>query len=159
MEPGYRDRILDWIEKKLEKSTEFFLPLKQLHRELEAGVKFTLPPLEEIEDWIRSDSRFDLMETPVELGGYPGSRENEMEDLGFFKGSRVGLKRKRPTQKEIAAKLEEHLNKLTGALQKAYAEREAAGEAIPDLEDQLVSLMKKVQKLKESLPVEGERTE
>ena len=159
MNPGYRKEILDWIEQKLEKSEEFFLPLKLLYRELEAGVKFTLPPLEDIRKWICSDGRFDLMEASPELGGYPNSREDEMESLGFFKGPRVGLKKKRPSQKEIAGKLEEHLNKLSNALQKAYAERETAGAVIPELEDQLRGLITKVQKFKESLPVEGERTE
>ncbi len=156
MNTQYRDQILDWIEKRLEGSSEFFLPLKLLWRQLKAGVKFSPPPLEEIRGWLQADDRFDLMDAPSDLGGSPGKGEEEMESLGFFKGPRVGLKAKRPSQKEIADKLEEHLNNLTRALQKAYAERETAGESIPGLEDQLLELMKKVQKFKNTLPLEEE---
>ena len=156
MNEDLKKQTLDWMEKRLEVSSEFFLPLKRLLRELEEGVTFPLPAEEEIAGWLAADRRFDLMETPEDLGGYSPGNERRMEELGFFKGPRVGLTSKRPSQREIAEKLEEHIKKLTEALQKAYASRDMAEGSIPDLEDRLLDVMRKVQTFKNSLPLEEE---
>jgi hypothetical protein len=144
-----KDKILDRIEQQLRTCDDFFLPLKKLGRDLQNSLP--PPPLEELRRWVEEDRRFEVFPAPEGLGGDDPEREQEMETRGFFSGPRVGLVDRRPTPEQIAEKLQEHTSRLLGSLQKAYVARPDGGPEAGLIEDKLLNLLQKAQKLQEQL--------
>ena len=140
-----KDKILTWIEERVSSSPDFVIPVKRLREELVEGLTVPIPPLEEIEGWLEENECFDLL---PELDGavdIPADQIAALERSGIYSGLRVGLKSKRPSQKEILNRLKEHTNRLLAAVQKGYTAEDIDDEAYEQLEENLVDFLQKLQ--------------
>jgi len=140
-----KDKILSWIEERISSSPDFVIPVKKLREELVAGLSIPIPPLEQIDDWLEGDERFDLLPEPDGSVDIPVDQIATLEQTGIYNGLRVGLKSKRPTQEEIIKRLQEHSNTLLEAIQKGYAAGEIDDEAYEQLEGNMVDFLRKLQ--------------
>ena len=138
-------QILKWIEERISSSPDFVIPVKKLREELVAGLSIPIPPLEQIDDWLEKDERFDLLPEPDGAVDLPTEQIAALEQTGIYNGLRVGLKSKRPTQEEIIKRLQEHSNTLLEAIQKGYAAGEIDDEAFEQLEGNMVDFLRKLQ--------------
>ena len=140
-----KDKILSWIEERISSSPDFVIPVKKLREELVAGLSVPIPPLEQIEGWLEGDERFDLLPEPDESVDIPVEELALLKQKGIFRGPRVGLKSKRPTQEEIIKRLEEHSGRLLEAIQKGHAAGDMDDEAYEEMEGNVIDFLQKLQ--------------
>ncbi len=147
---GFKEKILSWMEKRLETGEDFFLPLKKLRQELQAGLKVPVPPPEEIGAWLREDERFNFISIPQEPLAPP--EEKKLEELGYYRGPKVGLKRRQPSPAQLTKMLRRQTEILISSLQKAYQSRPQEGTERGEIEDRLLELLQQADKIKKEIP-------
>jgi len=154
-----KSSILDWIERLILSSEEFFIPLKRLSLEIPPELADPPPPPATLRDWLASDARFEILTAADGAGGdrdaESAEEEAEMEKLGYFNGPRVGLKSKRPSHEQVLEIIQKHAGRLIESLQKAYEARPRGAEGAEEIEDQLLELMQRAKTLKKQLPGVG----
>ena len=144
-----KEKILNWIEKRLEAGEDFFLPLKKLHQDLKTGLNLSIPPPEEIGDWIREDERFNLI--TIQEDPMTPAEEKKLEKLGFYRGPRVDLKDRQPSPSQAMELLSRQSERLISSLQNAYQARPREGTDRNEIEDNLLHLLRQAQQLKNKI--------
>ena len=137
------------MEKRLETGEDFFLPLKKLQQELQAGLKVPVPPVEEIAGWLQKDERFNFIAVPQEP--ITPAEEKKLEGLGYYRGPRVGLKKRQPSPAQITELLRRQTEKLITSLQKAYQARPREGGERGEIEDRLLELLQQADRIKQDI--------
>ncbi|RMD60729.1 hypothetical protein D6833_09235 [Candidatus Parcubacteria bacterium] len=146
--------LLNWVHDYLERDEDIVVPIKKMWNEWVA--MHGAPSLEEFTALVLSDERFEEMPgvdyeedpewlTPEERIAY----EQNMEEMGFFSGPRVKLKRREITLEHIARMIKKHNDRAEKALQAA---REAMPEDLSEEEEELlIEAIEKLRRLREHL--------
>lgn len=144
-----KEKILTWLERRLESGEDFFLPLNQLHHELRSGLKIPIPPPEEIGAWLQRDERFNFIAIPPDTT--TPAEEKKLEELGYYQGPRVGLQSRRPSPAQATKLLRQQAEKMISSLQKAYQARPREGGEEGEIEDRLLELLQQADRIKKEI--------
>lgn len=141
-------KILDWAAAYVKRDPDFYVPVKKLWVLLLRSDLVDIISLEEFTRMLQEDERFDFFEYPDVEREVDEEEERVMEMIGFFRGSRVGLKNRQPTRADMASILERKTQNILGALMKAW---EVRCRDDPENEDRLLDVLVKAQKLKREI--------
>ncbi|MBN2104455.1 hypothetical protein JW835_10485 [bacterium] len=103
-------------------------------------------------EMLRKDSKFHVFDTDDEVMHELAKliSKKEMEDLGYYEGPRVMLKKSVPDEDDVADMLIEKADQTFESLRQAWALRP---EDDPDTEDRLLKALAKAQRLQRELRV------
>lgn len=148
---------MDEIEKILENEEDIIIPVKKAWKIIQFNEDFkdvSIPSLGKFIELVKKDERFEFM-PPLSYGQMYADltedekvkREIDMEELGFFSGERIKLKRVQLTGELLANIIEKSIERMTAALKNAWDARLDDSNA----EKRLLEIMKKAQKLQNGI--------
>jgi len=122
---------------------EFIVPIKRLWRQAQTeGVTPDLS-LEDFEQALAADGRFEFYEG-VDFGDGDPEERQAMEELGYFSGPRVRLRTREISAADIAGAIKRSTDRMMEALREAWNLRPEDDE---EAETELLELMAMAQKL------------
>ena len=142
------ESFLNSVHQILSQENEIFVPMKKIWH--------SLSPHYSSFDWatfdrsVRDDDRFIVHDLPYDEDLLWD--DEEMSKLGYFRGPRVGLVAKKPTDMQFALLMEKKLNELMDTLTAVYSKH---GEKKEFLEDEYIELMQEAKRILEIVKVES----
>jgi len=143
-----REGILDAAAACLSETSDYLTSLAGLRDRLEASGRQDLPSPRELENWLREDPRFDLLE-----GGTldPDLPPEVLARAGIIPGARVGLRARRPGPNEMIGLMEAQAGRMLSALQKAYDSRPSEQKDGEGIEDRLLELLGRAKEIRDRI--------
>ncbi len=148
------ERCLNEAERILASDRDVIVPVKKVWKEVEKQGReqgFEVPSLVDFSAMLEADKRFEFVSTPNddELDREVRSIEDdeeemELEQLGFYAGDRVKLRRIELTPELIGSMIRRKVDLTMDALTKAW---ELRPEGDQEAEDQLLEILAKTQRL------------
>jgi hypothetical protein len=148
------ERCLNEAERILASDRDVIVPVKKVWKEVEKQGReqgFEVPSLGDFSALLEADKRFEFVSTPTddELDSEDRSLEDEQEEmeleqLGFYAGDRVKLRRIDLTPELIGSMIRRKVDLTMDALTKAW---ELRPEGDQEAEDQLLEILAKTQRL------------
>jgi len=133
----------DWAAEMLATDEEFIVPLKRLWLQAQAeGIDPDLS-LEDFEQALAADGRFEFYEG-IDFGDGDPEERQAMEELGYFSGPRVRLLTREITAADMAGAIKRSTDRMMEALQEAWKLRPEDDE---EAETELLELLAMAQKL------------
>lgn len=151
------ETLLDVVERLLQKEEEIIVPVKKIWKMLQfdgASSAVEVPALKDFTALLRADDRFQFMH-PIdytEMFGDLNEEERlervcEMEEVGFYSGERIKLKRIALTGELLARMIERSSDRMMEALAGAWESEPKDAEG----ERRLLAIMEKAQKLQQDV--------
>lgn len=148
------ERCLNEAERILAAEKDVIVPVKKIWKQVEKQGKsqgFEVPALVDFSALLEADRRFEFMPSH-ELGEEPfnnvgvedPTEEAELENLGFYSGDRVKLRKVELTPELIGDMIRRKVDMTMHALTQAWEKRP---EGDQETEDQLLEILAKTQKL------------
>ena len=143
--------VLDRVETLLASQESFIVSVKWVCERLREEMPETSVRMDRLVEALGGDGRFKLFgesafRLPESLT--PFASEEELEAMGIYRGPRVMLKGRIPTQKELSATLMRKADRTFEALKKAWETRLPGDE---EAEDRLLEALAKAQRLQRDL--------
>jgi len=142
--------VLDLVENILEEDEDIVVPVKKVWVKLKQDYYLDdLPSLEQFTSLLRDDDRFEFLplkepEPPYRMGADDLAREEkELEELGFYRGPRVKLRRIELTEQLLVSLIKRKMQEMLDALKSAWDTKS------PDdgvIEDQLIRIRDKAER-------------
>ncbi|MBN1782006.1 hypothetical protein JW948_12815 [bacterium] len=147
-----KDSLLGNIVSYLELASGFMVPVATLWKQFEGDLSIGGVGYDAFIEMLHQDSRFCVFDTDetvmAELADWVSPKE--MEEMGYFKGPRVMLKKRVPDQDDVADMLIEKANQTFESLKQAWALRPEDDQAT---EDRLLKALAKAQRLQRELKI------
>jgi len=144
-----QEAILNRIEKVLENSSDFLIPLEEMRSQLGDDIPLPLPSAEELKNWLTDDERFDLVSGQGnEITAFS---PEALSVAGISTSTKVGLKSRRPSREEIISNMQAQAGRLLESLQKAYDSRPRDSRDAGDIEDRLLELLQRAKNIRDGI--------
>jgi hypothetical protein len=141
--------LLNKTEEILNEEKDFIVPIKKLWLKLSLTGEAEQISFEEFAHLLHKDNRFEIFDDQDdESDTLFGNNKAEWEELGYYFGPRVMLRKRRPTRKEIGHILLNKTEQIFENLKKAWKLRPEDNE---EEEDQLLQALASTQKLLRTL--------
>lgn len=142
--------IMSQVATYLEMANGFMVPAMTLWKQIQQDPAFDDIPYDSFIEMLKTDSRFRVFNTDdtmmAELNNWIS--KSEMEELGYFEGPRVMLKKRVPHEDEVVDMLIEKADQTFESLKQAW---ELRPDNDIDTEDRLLKALAKAQRLQREL--------
>lgn len=142
-------QVTDLAEQLLQNETDFIVPAKKIWLKLSLMGKVDDIEFESFSLMLLEDERFQVIENYEE--GLLADQVESLEEIGFFMGPKVMLKSRKPSRKELGAKLITKVTLIFENLKGAWDLRDKDNEVEGD---QLLYALANTQKLLKTLKEE-----
>lgn len=153
------ERCLNEAERILAADRDIIVPVKKVWTEVKKqgeDQNFAVPSLADLTAMMEADSRFEFMATPDQLreglesdaSDASDLEESELENLGFYAGDKVKLRRIELSPEIIGDVIRRKVDLTMEALAKAWELRPAGDQ---ETEDQLLEILSRTQKLQREI--------